>query len=396
MATMSLANRLPHTKKLSKLQSDLTSRAFITGSPIAKHGPRKRYLVRFVSMMFAAASCFSAAGPVAAAEPLAVEFAPVTPSDRGLTVRLTGTLAATETVDLGFRQGGRIREIAVAEGDDFQSGDVLGRIEPLQQKQSLNAAEAALAAAEATRALSAQSAQRAEALLARGVGTRADRDQADQALSAANAQTALARTALDQAQRAVDDTELIAPFDGVVTDRAAEVGQVVGPATTVLSLAANGGIEAVFLTPDLSKLADAIGTEVTFTTIEFDAPEMHGAVTEIAPLIDPATGSVRVRARVADAPADRNLLGAAVRGSISLPDDGGVFVPWTALTSVGGKPAVWIVQSDSTVELRPVDILRFDNDTVLLSAGVKAGEIAVGAGSQMLYPGRPVIDGNPE
>lgn len=63
---------------------------------------------------------------------------------------LTGTLEAVDSVDLGFRQSGRISEMLVNEGDQFTAGQVLGRIDPLQLQQSLNGAMAALAAAEAT------------------------------------------------------------------------------------------------------------------------------------------------------------------------------------------------------------------------------------------------------
>ena len=56
-----------------------------------------------------------------------------------------------------------------------------------------------------------------------------------------------------------------------------------------------------------------------------------------------------------------------------------------------GAPAVWLVDDTDRVRLAPVRIQRFIDGTVILGDGVEPGQIVVGAGSQMLYPGREVI-----
>lgn len=327
-----------------------------------------------------------------AGEPLAVEFVEVVSGEIGTTIRLTGTLEPLDSVDIGFREGGRVSEVLVDEGGQFAAGQVLARIDPLQLQQSLNAAVAATASATATEDQARQAAERAQALLDRGVGTSAARDEARQALSAAEAQTKQAESALDQARRSVEDTQLIAPFDGIVTARTGEPGQVVGPAQAIMSLASKGGIEAVFLTPDMAHLSEAIGKPVALEALEVAAPPMIGKITEISPIVDAATGSVRLRAKVMDAPEDVALLGASVRGEIVVSTGRAAEIPWTALTSTGGKPAVWVVTDQGTSELREIGIERFDNGTVILSGGVEDGEVVVGAGSQLLFPGRPVVD----
>ena len=333
--------------------------------------------------------------PAAADVPLRVEFLPVVARETSKRIELTGTLEAVDSVDLGFRQSGRISEMLVNEGDQFTAGQVLGRIDPLQLQQSLNGAMAALAAAEATEQQARQAAERAQAMLDRGVGTPAERDSARQALSEAEAQLQQARSTLNQARRSVEDTELLAPFDGVVTARSGEPGQVVSAAHSVLSLAGHNGIEAVFMTPDVPVLNEVMGISVALSALDVVAPPMTGTVTEISPLVDPATGSVRVRALVDDAPKDVDLLGALVRGKMMLETGEAVEIPWTALTSGGGKPGVWIVGEGNRVALRSVDILRFDDGMVLLSGGVAPGDVVVGEGSQKLFPGREVVAGNP-
>ncbi|MDO5606102.1 MAG: efflux RND transporter periplasmic adaptor subunit, partial [Paracoccus sp. (in: a-proteobacteria)] len=283
-------------------------------------------------------------------------------------------------------------EMLVDEGDNFAQGDVLARIDPLQLEQALNAAAAALDAARASEDQAGQAADRAQAMLDRGVGTRAALDAARQARSEAETAVRQAESALDQARRLVADTNILAPFDGVVLARAGEPGQVVGAAQTVLSLAAQGGIEAVFQTPDLSYLEFLAGHEVELTTIEVSAPPMLAHVNEISPLVDAMTGSVRVRALVENAPDDIGLLGASVRGTMVLRGGETIALPWMALTSDAGQPAVWVVDAAGRAQLRVVEIGRFDDGSILVADGIAPGEQVVAAGSQMLYPGREVTD----
>jgi multidrug efflux pump subunit AcrA (membrane-fusion protein) len=66
-------------------------------------------------------------------------------------------------------------------------------------------------------------------------------------------------------------------------------------------------------------------------------------------------------------------------------------VPASALTEADGHAAVWIVEPQSqTVSLRPVDVLRYDPATVVISRGLETGEVVVTAGVQTLRPGQKV------
>ena len=334
----------------------------------------------------------TAARPAPPASALAVEFVRVEERPLMLDVQLTGTIAAQDSIELSFPQGGRIAEILVEAGDRVTAGQPLARTDGVQQEQALNQARAAVAAAEAALQQSSQAATRAAEMLRRGVGTRAARDAADQSLSAAEGQLESARTAADQARRAADDTVLKAPRDAVVTDRAAEPGQVVGAAQPILSLAALTGLEAVFQVPDAPQLDQAQGARVTLRPLDRGEMTLTGTVTDIAPLVDPATGSVTVRAAI-QGTLDTTLLGAAVLGTVHLPSGTGIELPWTALTAHGHGPAVWLIGADGTVAITPVEIERYLTGAMVLKSGVAPGDIVVGEGSQLMYPGRAVRQG---
>ena len=173
--------------------------------------------------------------------------------------------------------------------------------------------------------------------------------------------------------------------------RRADPGQIVGAAQPVLQLAALTTMEAQFQTPDTPLLAKAMGAPVTIRPL--DQPGMlDGHVTDIAPLVNPETGSVTIKAGI-DGGLDPSLLGAAVEGRLSMLLGTGIKVPWTALTSSGGSAAVWLVGADDRVSIAPITILRFQTDAVIVGAGLAPGQTVVGRGSQLLFPGRRVTRG---
>lgn len=305
-------------------------------------------------------------------------------------LQLSGSLTATDSVQMSFRQPGRVTRVLVDEGDRVTKGQELARLDSVQQDQALHVAQAGLDAARAGLAQARLASERANALLARGVGTRAARDDALRALSEAQGSVERAESTLDQARRAVEDTVMRAPQDAVVTARDMAPGLVVGAAQAVLTLATLDGLEAVFNAPDHPALDSAMGTVVRLDTLDIDRPQMRGTVSEISPLVDPASGTVAMRVRIDDVAADTALLGAAVRGHVDIAVDRGIAVPWTALMRDGDRPAVWRVDDDSRVSLVPVTIAQFVDGLVYLSDGIAAGDMLVGAGSQLLYPGRQV------
>ncbi|CAM3353664.1 efflux RND transporter periplasmic adaptor subunit [Paracoccus nototheniae] len=311
-----------------------------------------------------------------------------------LDMQLSGQIEAVDTLQLGFRQGGRVTEVLVDEGDRVVPGQPLARLNAVQQDQSLNVAMAGLAAARAGAEQARQARARADGLLARGVGTRAAADQAEQALSQAQGALQAAESAVEQARRALDDAVLRAPADAVVTQKTLAPGQVVSAAQPVITLAALSGLEAVFRVADDPALRDILGRRIRLDTLDIALPDMTGTVFEVAPLVDPQTGTVTVHARI-DAGLDEaqrgtGLLGASVRGHLQLERDAGIVVPWTALMRQGDDPAVWVVDQDDRVSLTPVRIAHFGDGTIYVSEGLTDGQRVVGDGSQLLYPGRRV------
>lgn len=335
----------------------------------------------------------AAAQPARAEDPLPVEILTAAATPRTIDYQLAGTIEAPDVVIAGFRNGGRILSVAVSAGDRVIRGQELARVDPTQAQAARDAAQAALTGAEAALTEAQANYDRVTTRLAAGVATRAELDGATQALATSRASRDQARAQLSKARRAVEDCVLRAPQDAIVTDRAAEPGQVVGPGSTVVTLASDSRRQAVFYAPDSVDLDAFIGQALDLALIDRPETRLSARLTEVSPVVDAATGTVRVKAEIATLPQGDPLLGTPVLGHLALTLPPAIQLPWDALTATAQGPAVWTVDPAShAVALTPVTVSAYGEDTITLAAGLSPGQQVVGAGSQLLYPDRIVSE----
>lgn len=303
---------------------------------------------------------------------------------------LTGVIAARTLNNLSFRVGGRVAERFVDVGQHVDQGTVLARIDPQEQESDLRSAQADLDAAQAQLTQAAAAFQRQKTLLSQGFTTRRDYDAADQAQKVARGSVDAAQSALANAKENLSFTELKAGAAGVITARQVEAGQVVQAAQTVFTVAEDGDRDAVFNVHETLVARTPSAPAVTIALLSDPLVTAMGQVREISPAVDPTSGSIRVKVAIPDTPAGLPL-GAAVIGTISAKPTQAILLPWQALTSSAGKPAVWVVDpSTKAVATAPVGVLAFDSGVVVIDKGLEAGQSVVTAGGQLLSPGQTV------
>jgi RND family efflux transporter MFP subunit len=308
----------------------------------------------------------------------------------GQTIVLTGQIQAEKEVALAFRIGGRIIERSVDRGDRVKPDQVVAKLDAQNELNSLRSARAALAAANARLEQDSNHFDRQDTLLKQGWTTRANFDQAQQALRTAQAALDDAKAQVEIAEDRVSYTQLKAGLTGTVTSRAAESGEVVQAGQMVFMVARDSGWDAVFDVP-AQVLRTAPGDADVIIALT-DDPNItaKGRVRQVDPQADPVTRTFKVRVAVNDPPPEMRL-GATVTGRMEVDHGHGISLPASALTATDRNPAVWVVNPDSlTVGLKPVEVLRFDPGTVVLSGGLDGGEIVVTAGVQALHPGQKV------
>lgn len=315
----------------------------------------------------------------------------VQPSSDGNAELLTGQIAPHRLVTLSFRLPGKIVERSVATGDQVHAGQVLARLDDTEARQTLRAASADAQAAKASLAQATPLQKRATALLPDRAISRNDYDEAilryrtsRQAVQSTEARERIAGEELDH-------TRLVANADGVITDRLAEVGEVVAAGQPVLRLAEATGRDAQFdISGDLLRAGLATGATIRVCLDANRDVCTDGTLYELAPDADALTRTYRAKVLL-QPPFAAMTLGAVAVGRLAARNASDIHLPPSALTAQDGKPAVWVVASDTmTVTLRPVEVSRYATNDVTVASGLKAGERVVTAGVQALYPHQKV------
>jgi RND family efflux transporter MFP subunit len=314
----------------------------------------------------------------------------VAPSDYRYSIKLTGEIVAHIQSNLSFRVGGKVMEWTADVGSHVTAGQVIARVDPRQQKADVDAAEAAVVAAQADLAQAAAEFERRKTLLASGSTTKEAYDQAATALETSRGSLDNAKARLGTAKDALGYTELRVDADGIITARNVEDGQVVQAAQTAFTLARDGPRDAVFYIYEGLLQTKQAAPRIEIALVSDPTIKTSGQITEVSPTVDTSSGTVRVKITLDETPPAMTL-GAPVTGFAQSEPQPMIILPWTALSSIGGQPAVWIVdQGDATVSLRPVEVANYETGKVIISAGLSPGSTVVVDGAKMLRPGQKV------
>lgn len=321
--------------------------------------------------------------------PVRVAVQTVKAQDIANRVVLSGDIQARKVTDLSFRVSGKLVKRFVDVGDRVSARQVLARLDPREQRTGLESANADVIVRESRLRLAEQNYQRQQRLLPKGYTNLSEYQQARANLESARGDLASFKAQQATAREQVGYTELLAVADGVITARQVEEGQVVQAASPVFSLAHDGEREAVFAAYESLLSTDRIGDRVVISPVGEPGTELIGRIREITPIVSTASGTLRVRVALPDAPALPGL-GTVVSARLENITQRAFVLPWSALTRAHGQPAVWQVDEQSYVSLRKVRVLRYDQGQVLVAEGLSEGDRVVSQGLQFLYAGQKV------
>lgn len=350
---------------------------------------RSRAGLAALALLSALAGC-SQQTETSAPEARPVRTVTVETRQAGVPITMTGRIEAEDEVARSFRIGGRILESDLKVGDRVEPGQLIARLESQNELNSLRAAKANLAAAQAQLTQSRNHYERQETLLSQGWTTRANYDQAKKGLQTAQSQVDAAEAQLKSAHDLVSFTEIRADTSGIVTVLGPSAGEVVQPGQMIIRIARKDGRDAVFDVP--AQVLRNAPTNPNILIVLTDDPKVtaRGRVRTVAPQANPVTRTFEVKVGLIDPPPAMRL-GATVTGRMETEAAPIIEIPATALTKFNQQPAVWVVDpAERTVAIRNVDVLRFDQANVAVSQGLDTGDIVVTAGVQALHPGQKV------
>lgn len=314
--------------------------------------------------------------------------------DTSRTLSYSGTVRARTEMNLGFRVNGKITERLVDIGQRVNTGDLLARIDPSDYELALTSAKASLDATERQVETAELARVRAEQLFAKNVSPKSQLEQTTLSYNQAVATRDSARSALDQAKNQVSYTNLKSDQNGIVTAVSADIGQVVGSGTPVVSVAVDGEKEVLVAIPETDIAQFKPGKTVTVGFWSDASLMLQGKVREVAGSAEPQSRTFAVRISL---PNDQNVLLGMTAGIIAAASDVQQFVsiPLSALARKGGEPIVWTVdRTAETVHSRPVEVADFTGDGVRIAEGLKPGDVVVAAGTQFMTEGLKVKVGD--
>lgn len=292
--------------------------------------------------------------------------------------------------NLAFQVAGKINSRLVNIGDKVSKGQVLMQLDTKDVAQGAIASNAALEAAQANYKLAQDNFNRFNELRKQGAISQMVYDNYKTQLAAAEATLRQAQAQASVSGNQLDYATLKSDANGVVARVLAEVGQVTGAGTPVVTVVQDGEREVQINVPENILKNLKLGDEAKITFWALNKSEAKGFVREISPIADTLTKTFKINITIPDVPKDVQLGMTAKVSFANTNSSQALTIPASSIYQVNKQPAVWIVNQDNKVELKDVEIANYAGNDVVISSGVKPGDKVVIAGLAKLTKGQAV------
>jgi RND family efflux transporter MFP subunit len=300
-------------------------------------------------------------------------------NSEGLPVTLPGTLQGVIEATLYARSSGYIVRWTKDIGASVKKGELLAEITAPEIDQQLKQAEATRAQSAASEALAKSTAVRWQSLREKDAVTQQDLDERSSAYKQAQSDLAAAEANVSRLRSLQGFNRVVAPFDGVVTRRNIDVGDLVdagnsGTGRALFSVAQIDPLRLYVYVPQAYANQVKVGDAVTVTLAERVGEQYQGTIARTARAIDTVTRTMQVEIRVP------NPQGALIAGSyvqVLLPikgDSTGLVVPTNALLFRPEGSYVAAVDGQGHVRLSPVKLGTDFGTAVEVLSGLKSSD----------------------
>jgi RND family efflux transporter MFP subunit len=334
----------------------------------------RKFYILFAVMLTLLAACSSKDEPSREATDLPVTEVRVRKAQLttvAQTEEVVGTVRSKLRATLEAKQSGRIESMSVNLGDRVAAGAVLAKL-------NLPETAARLAGATAARDQAQREWQRVSTLFDQQSATRAERDAADSRLRTAEA-------AVEEANALLAYGQIVAPFNGVVTRKWADQGDLAVPGKPLIELEDTAVLQIEIDIPE--SLAQSVALDGEFAVATTRVPHAKAVIQEIAPAVDPTTRTRKVKLQLKDA--SLFFPGEFVRVAVPTAQREVLVVPVTALVERGQLEIIFTVENQRA-RMRIVKSAKCCGDTVEILSGLKPGDLVVIENADQLKDGQPV------
>jgi RND family efflux transporter MFP subunit len=298
---------------------------------------------------------------------------------------LTGSLRANEESDLGANATGRVVATYCERGQAVKRGQVLVVLDARGEALAATAAQAQAKVAQSQLEQARRDCERVKHLLETGAISQAEFDRQTATCTSQQWSAAAAEAQQQSATKVLGDTNIRAPFDGVVGERYVNVGQYVQGNTRVASIYQDDPLRLQLTVPEENVSAVKQDSPVTFTVVAYGDQTFTGQVKYISPNLREATRDLVVEAVVPNADG-RLKPGMFAVAKLLLSMTPQPVVPPAALLRDDTGARLFAVVNHQAQE-RLVQLGETQDDSVAVLTGVRPGEAVV------LHPGPDLRDG---
>ncbi len=316
-------------------------------------------------------------------------------SDSASTVLdLPGSVSGLHETPIFARTNGFVRELRVDLGSAVKAGDTLIVLDMPDIAEQARQSRATLEQVEATAALARATLARWQALSDKNAVTRQELDERQAAANVAEANVRAARASAANLTEVLRFGALTAPFNGVVTTRAVDLGSLVSAGAVtgnraLLTLTQIDTLRVMVSVPQSAAANIRVGQAASITVRELGNTSVTGRVSLTARAIDPTTRTLLTEVQVVNP--DRRLLpGMFASVSLSLPSMGArLRIPAVALIIRADGPQVAVVK-DGVVHLTPITLGRDFGSMLEVLDGVTQGADVIVNPSESIADGMQV------
>jgi RND family efflux transporter MFP subunit len=288
------------------------------------------------------------------------------------TEEAVGTVRAKLHAAIEAKVSGRIEKMLVAPGQMVKAGDLLAQLDAREIQARLDQALT-------LRDQSKRDTERLRGLLANNAISR-------QELETMESRAHVAVSSVTEAETMLGYTKIVAPFDGVITRKLADVGDLATPGRPLLELDDPKALRLEADVPEALIARVQLGAKLEVRAAALDSA-IPSVVSEIAPVADPASRTFNVKL---DLPANPGLrAGQFARVTVPVGESKALRAPVSAVTQRGQMELIFVVV-DKRAQLRFVKTGKRIGDEVELVSGVSAGEQVVVEGASQLRDGQAV------
>jgi RND family efflux transporter MFP subunit len=312
--------------------------------------------------------------------------------------RFSGIVEAADTSSLSFEVPGNVREVSVEVGERVTRGQVLAVLDETSYQLNVEAARAAVGGAEVQLADARNDLQRLQRLAAqdRGAISMRSLEQAQATYDGARQNLSYNNSRLNMAERDLERTSLRAPFDGVIAARHVNPFQEVARGEPMFDLFIEGAMQAAISIPEseIGRVYLGLVGEIRFPAI---SGQVHrGIVTEVSKVAGAANAFPIKLAIETDADSARIRPGITAEVTLTLGDDeaeAAYLIPLGSLSPGSAESGNYVFVFDpdtSTVRRTAIEDGGIRGSNVIVTSGLKAGDIIADAGVSFLRDGQQV------